>query len=265
MLSSVVSQVLRRGLYTRVVGRRIMVYPSLASTMDRAAEEARGGTSDGTVILTEQQTTGRGRFQRLWVSTPGNLLLSIVLYPSHKELPYLSIAASLAVVRTIESETNLRPSLKWPNDVLIGGKKVCGLLVENALEGQDVSYAVIGIGLNVALDPKESPEIAAIATGLNVEAGKTVDCALLLRRLLQELDNLYQNLREGLSLVGEWRGYLETLGKRVEVRWGHDIVAGYAEDVDEMGHLILRTDDGNRITLSAGEVSLSTAQVYFPG
>ena len=239
-----------------MVGRRILSYERLPSTMDQAAHEARCGTIDGTVVQAKAQTAGRGRFQRSWVSPPGNLLLSVVFYPSHEGLPYLSIISSLAVARAIESETGLRPSIKWPNDVLIRGKKVCGLLVENALEGQAVRYAIVGIGLNISLDPSSLTGIADVATSLNVETGREVDAAQVLRRLLHELDELYVALGEGHSSLEEWRQYLETLGKRVEVRWKDEVVVGYAQGVDAMGHLVLRGDDGTLLTLPAGEVTL---------
>lgn len=258
MADNIVSEALKEGLYTRVVGRRILYYEKLPSTMDRAAEEARHGTLEGTVVLCRQQTAGRGRFQRPWVSSVGNLLLSVVFYPRLQALSYISIISALAVVRTIERETDLNPVIKWPNDVMVKGKKVCGLLVENALEGDSVSHAIVGIGLNVALDPGPIPEIAAIATSLDMETGRKVNVGRLLRRLLHELDGLYVALGEGQSPVEEWRGYLETLGRRVEVRWGEDVVTGHAEGVDEMGHLLLRRDDGTLVTLPAGEVTFQT-------
>ena len=250
-----VLQALKEGLYTRVVGRRILSYPRLSSTMDQAVQEARQGTQEGTVILATEQTAGRGRFQRSWVSRPGNLLLSIVFYPSLQALPFLSIIASLAIVRTIRMVTSLRPTIKWPNDILIHGKKVCGLLVENALEGDAVNYAVVGIGLNVALRTAKIPELTAIATSLNLETGQEVELGLLLRRLLHEMDDLYFALSGGESPIAEWRHHLETLGRQVTVQWRDDVVTGYAQDVDERGHLVLRQAGGTLVALAAGEVT----------
>ncbi len=255
MSRKTVSNVLKRGLYTRVVGRRILSFEELASTMDEALKEALAGTEEGTVVLAGRQTAGRGRFQRPWVSEPGNLLLSVVLYPSMAEMPFLSMMAGLAVARTVQRETGLQPSIKWPNDVLLGGRKVCGLLVEDALEGDVVRYALVGIGLNVALAPEKYPEIAEIATSLNREKGTEVDVSSVLRTLLHELDAIYVEMKEGRTPVLEWRGFLETLGRRVEVMWGDEVVTGYAEGVDEMGHLLLRRDDGSLAELSAGEVT----------
>ncbi len=282
MPRNVVSGMLRGGLYTRVVGRRIIYFQRLSSTMDEAARLAQDGTEDGTVVLAEEQTAGRGRFQRVWVSQAGDLHMSIVLRPPIQALPYLSILSGVAVVRAIRKTTGLRPTIKWPNDVRMGGKKVSGILIENALQGDSVRYAIVGIGVNIALDPSTVDSIAHIATSLNVEAGKAVDPEVVLRHLLQELDSLYVPLRQPshqapllnppnppLAKGGEggfpearvrvameeWRGLLETLGKRVVVRWHDEVYTGYAEGVDEIGNLLLRLEDGTLATLPAGEVT----------
>jgi len=256
---NLVQEVLKGGLYTRVVGKRLLYFEELTSTMDRAVSEASGGAMEGTVVVAGRQSQGRGRFQRLWVSEAGNLLFSVVFYPSLKTLPFLSIVASLAVVRAIEQETTLRPSIKWPNDILLRGEKVCGLLVENAIEGQKVTHAIVGVGLNVSLDTSAYPEIKDIATSLNAEAGKDISQAGVLRRLLYAMDGLYVSMREGWSPVSEWREHLATLGQRVEVRWKEEVIAGVAEDVDEMGHLMVRRDDGTLARLTAGEVTFKKA------
>ena len=188
---------LKKGLYTQIVGSRILHFKELDSTMDRAAEEAERGTPDGTVILCDQQTRGRGRFNRVWVSPAGNLILSVVLRPTLEALPFVSVLSGLAVARAIEMETTLDPVIKWPNDVLVRGRKICGLLVENSLQGRNVRHSIVGIGLNVELDPGDSPEIAQTATSLRLETGRATDLSALLLRLLHELDELYVALRNG--------------------------------------------------------------------
>ena len=268
MPGNVVSEVLRAGLYTRTVGRRIVYFRRLSSTMDEAVRLAREGAEEGTTIVAGEQTAGRGRFQRSWVSQPGNLYLSVVLRPSIQALQYLSILSCVAVVRTIRKTTGLHPTVKWPNDVRIGGKKVCGILVENTVQEGTVEYAIAGIGINVTLDPSASDEIAATATSLNLETQTQVDAASVLRQLLQEMDRLYgplRGVREASlpavdvayrkQLLDEWRSSLETLGSRVEVRWQNEVIAGDAEDVDAVGNLLLRQEDGTVATLSAGEVT----------
>ena len=267
MSQDIISGMLREGLYTRIVGRRIVYFQQLSSTMDEATRMALDGTEDGTVVLADEQTAGRGRFQRTWVSPQGNLYFSIVLRPSVHALQYLSILSGVAVVRAIRKATTLTPTIKWPNDIRVGGKKVCGILVENSFQGNTLQHATVGIGINVTFDPSTVEELAETATGLNIETGTEVDRKVLLRHLLQEMDRLYISLREGVpsasqevegagaKIVEEWRGLLETLGKQVEVRWRDDVYSGYAEDVDEVGQLILRVGDGTLVTLPAGEVT----------
>ena len=186
--------------------------------------------------------------------------MSVVMYPSLEELPFISMAAGLAVARAVHKETGLNPKIKWPNDVLLGGRKVCGLLVENALEGVSVRYAIVGIGLNVTLDTDKFPEIASLATSLNRETGQEIDISSLLRNILHELDVIYLELKEGRSPVAEWTAFLETLGRWVEVKWGEEVITGYVEGVDGLGHLLVRQDDSSLVKLSAGEVTFQVDQ-----
>ena len=255
---NLVPETLKKGLYTQVVGSRILHFKELSSTMDRAAEEAERGTPDGTVVLCDRQTHGRGRFDRTWVSPADNLIFSLVLRPSLEALPFVSVLSGLAVARAIEKETPLDPVIKWPNDVLVSGKKLCGILVENSLQGRSVRHSIVGIGLNVGLDPGETAEIADTATSLRLETGEATDVSVLLLRLLHELDDLYVALRNRQSPVPQWSRYLQTLGKRVQVQWGEELVTGFAESVDDLGHLLLRRDSGALLTLAAGEVTLKT-------
>ena len=164
--------------------------------------------------------------------------------------------ASLATSRCIEKATGLTTAIKWPNDVLINGKKVSGILIESALRGQAVDWAVVGIGINVNFDPKSFPEIADIATSLSAELGRKVSQLQVLLNLLDEIEQLYMTLREGRSIHEEWRNRLETLGKQVEVTFGDHVEAGCAESVDDDGSLLLRRSDGTLISIIAGDVSL---------
>ena len=252
-----ISKALKKGVFTHIVGRRILYFKELDSTMNKAQEEAKKGTNDGTVILAGRQTAGRGRFKRPWISSPGNILMSIVFYPSLKALPYISVIAALAVLRTIRKETNLKPVIKWPNDVLVQQKKISGLLVESVLEGDLVKHTVVGIGINVSLNPKHTPEIATKATSLEIETMAKVDVGQFIQVLMHEFDNLYMDLKKDNYPINEWRDHLETLGKNVEVVLGNDVIEGYAEDVDSMGHLLIRRPDGKVVTLTAGEVTLN--------
>ena len=253
------------GLDTSIIGRRISFHPELDSTMDEAARLADGGAGEGTTVVAEVQTAGRGRFGRTWISPAGNLWVSILLRPSLDALRYLSILAGVASARAIASTTGLDVTLKWPNDLRIGGLKVGGVLVENSLSGSAVRHAIIGIGINVALEPSSNGAITSTATALNIERGEPMDREKLLRHLLHELDRLYESLVAGTTpwpLLEEWRSLLDTLGKQVTVQ---DVVtsgqsshsySGVAEDVDAAGNLLLRLRDGQRIALAGGEVTV---------
>ncbi len=251
-----VASALRAGLFTKVVGKRVVHLATTGSTMDDARRLAEEGAQDGTVVVSDAQTGGRGRFGRRWVSPPDNLYLSVLLRPDAAAAQYVSVAACVAVVRAIRRTAGLVPRVKWPNDVLLRGKKVSGLLVESVLGESGTGYSIVGIGVNVELDPSATPEIAAIATSLRAEAAKPPLRSGLLRALLHELDALYDDLRRGSSPVPEWKLHLDTLGKQVDVRWGDEVHTGIAEDVDERGALVLRRADGTAVLLPAGEVTL---------
>ena len=273
MPASTAAQMLRSGLYTAVIGRSLRFYQSTPSTMDDAAQWARQGAEDGAVVVAETQTASRGRRGRRWVSDAGNLYLSVLLRPDAAALPLLSPLAGVAVARAIRRVAAVPPAIKWPNDIIVDGRKVSGILVESALSGGGaadgiadgvgddqydyaVSYAVIGIGVNIALDVSSDDEIAATAGSLNALAGAEIDRAELLRRILQYLDALYLDLRRGRSPVPEWRRWLDTLGQRVVVTHYDTQRSGRAEDVDQHGNLLLRTDDGQQLTLTAGDITL---------
>ena len=256
-MPNLVSEAIRQGLYTHVVGRRLLYFPELTSTMDEAARLAEDGAEEGTVVVAEIQSAGRGRQGRSWVSQPGNLLFSVLFRPSVEQLPFISIIGGLAAVRAVRKTTGLPACIKWPNDLMIGGRKAAGILAESAIAGNSVWYAVLGIGLNVALDTGGSEEIAALATSINAAAGQEVSRETLLRQLLLDLDATYLQLRQGRSPVPEWRGLLDTIGQRVDAVSGGETYAGLAEGVDDTGNLLLRKDDGELLTLTAGDVSLS--------
>ena len=243
-------------LKTRLMGRKVLYYPSLPSTMKVGREAAQQGAVEGTLVLAGQQTSGKGRLGRSWVSPPGNLSLSLVLRPTLRQLPRLTILAALAVAHAIERVTGLEPRLKWPNDVLLRGKKVCGILVESQTSGHSVAYAVVGVGLNVNLDPSAYPDIAEIATSLRAEAGRDVSPSQVLEAFLEETERLYLALQRGEPIHEEWRRRLETLGKEVRVTWGDEVEEGLAEGVDDDGNLLLRRPDGKLAVIAAGDVTL---------
>jgi BirA family biotin operon repressor/biotin-[acetyl-CoA-carboxylase] ligase len=256
MIARFSSKALRDGLTTSFVGRRLEYRGALVSTQDLARELARAGVPEGTVVLAGRQTAGRGRLGRSFVSPRGGLYFTIVLRPALEYLRPLPIVAALAVARGLEQVAGLRTALKWPNDVLVSGRKVCGILVESELSGQAVNYVLLGIGVNVNTDMSAYPEIAAIATSAAAEAGRQVSREALAAAVLNKLEELYLAAQAGQRVQDEWRARLETLGRPVRVTYGQITEAGLAEDVDSDGSLILRRPDGSRVTIAAGDVTL---------
>jgi len=225
--------------------------------MDEAARLGQEEAEEGAVVVAEKQSAGRGRQGRSWVSQPGNLLVSVLFRPTLETLPFINIIGGIAAARSVRKVTGLDVKIKWPNDLLIVGRKAAGILAESAIVGNSVWYAVLGVGMNVSLDTKQIEEISPFAISVNSAAGKEVPREDLLRQFLMDLDSLYIALSNGESPMQEWQGMLETIGQRLVATWGDDTYHGVAEDTDELGNLILRQDDGPLLTLTAGDVTLT--------
>jgi BirA family transcriptional regulator, biotin operon repressor / biotin---[acetyl-CoA-carboxylase] ligase len=245
---------LRRGLSGLRLGQPLVYLPEVGSTSTYAGELARQGVAEGTLVTTDFQTAGRGRVGRVWKDKRyQQLALSLILRPTFPP-HYLVMASALAVAQAIEAVTRLRPDIKWPNDVLLGGRKVCGALIETS-DG----VAILGIGVNVngALD--DDTELATRATTLAMALGQPVSREALAVEILQRLDARYADLLEGgaearRTLRAAWRERLVTLGRRTTIRQRETTLEGLAEDVDDDGALLLRLDDGRRMTILWGDV-----------
>ncbi len=243
-------------LETQFIGQRIIYYPRLTSTMEVAKQEAKRGAVEGTVVITGEQTAGKGRIKRVWSSPVGSIALSIILYPDMSCLPFLTMLASLAVVHSIKAVTGLESQIKWPNDVLINGKKVCGILSESELRRNRVTCTIIGIGINANFKLSDFPEIPQTATSLTDELGREVSRRDVIRRLFVEIERLYLALPDTESIYQEWRSRLVTLAKKVQVQSGETILEGIAESITRAGSLILRHSNGNSTEIVAGDVTL---------
>ncbi|MBM3933601.1 MAG: biotin--[acetyl-CoA-carboxylase] ligase [SAR202 cluster bacterium] len=250
---------LKSSLAGGLIGRRIVYEHTLGSTMDEARRLAEGVAEEGTVVIAEEQTKGRGRFDRTWHSPVGeNLIFSVVLRPTQWQLNYVNMAATLAVAQTSTDATGTPASIKWPNDVRIGGRKVCGILIETSIVNADIKYAVVGIGFNVNFDISSIPEIANTATSLYRETGRRWDRTDVLGRLLGYMDGYYAFVRSGKSITSDWSSRMDTLGQDIRVKWGEQVMEGKAVEVDDTGNLVLERHDGSRFTVYAGEVTLRT-------
>lgn len=224
--------------------------------MDAARQEIQQGAAEGTVIIAGEQTEGKGRRERQWLSPTGNIALSIILYPDIKAVPYLIMVASIAAGQSIEAISGRCPQIKWPNDILVDGKKVCGILIENEVKGNNIAFSIIGIGINVDLNVADYPEIANTAASMKPGPGKGDLRVKIIRSLLIEFEKLYCQLPDGKIIFEAWRNKLITLGKKVRAKSGNQIIEGIAESVDESGALMIRQSDGRLTREVAGDVTL---------
>lgn len=244
----------------RVVGRDIQVFQETSSTNDVAEKLARDGVAEGVVIFAESQTKGRGRLGRKWLSPAGQgLWFSVLLRPSlpPSSATQLTIAAATAVARALRTETGLAPQIKWPNDILLRGKKVTGILTELGAELDRVRYVIIGIGVDVNVT-EFPPELAPVATSLAAEAGRRFVRAEIAAAILRELDADYARITAGGfgALAEEWERQCVTLGQRVRIHIGERTVVGRAESLDNDGALLLRTEHGRIERIIGGDVVL---------
>lgn len=230
--------------------------PSTRSTQDVARNLAEEGVPEGVVILAERQTAGRGRLGRTWYSEPGGLWMTLVLRPkiSPMQVQLLSLLAGVAIARAIKNLYDLSPGLKWPNDVLVEARKVCGILVEVSAETDVINYSLLGIGINV--NNKLPSELRESATSIHEILGKRVPRIPLLRAVLIEIDRMYEHLKRGRkeALIKEWKKYSTTLGRRVRVIYSDREFEGEAIDIGGDGSLILRLNDGSKIRVTVGDI-----------
>ena len=250
----------------RAMGRQIIYFDSIDSTNAYAKKEI-DRLKDGTVILAERQTAGRGRRGRGWLSPEGTgIWMSIVLKPDipPREGIKMTQIAVAAVCKSIRELTKLDALIKWPNDIVVNGKKVCGILTEMAGELNEINYIVIGIGINVNM--KDFPDkIKEHASSLFIEGSKKIDRKILLVDILKRFENLYGaymenlNLNETLSIV---RNYSAIFGKNIRIIQGKSVKVVKAVDINDDGLLLVEMEDGSRELISSGEVSIRGEKGY---
>jgi len=247
---------------TRVIGRDIQVFEQTTSTNDVMEKLARDGVSEGVVVFAESQTKGRGRLGRKWISPERKgLWFSVLLRPDLRpqEATQLTVASATALRRAIAAETGLKPEIKWPNDILVGGKKVAGILTELSAELDRVRHIILGIGVDVNLDAGELPaELRKLATSLKMESGEKISRAELAVAILQALDEDYARIGAGkfAAVADEWEAHCATIGKNVTVLIGDRKIRGRAESLDDDGALLVRTEHGHLERIIGGDVTL---------
>jgi BirA family biotin operon repressor/biotin-[acetyl-CoA-carboxylase] ligase len=234
-------------------------FETLASTSDRAKELLRSGAPEWTVVLADVQTAGRGRQGRSWYSPPGNLHLSVLLRPrlAPERAGLVPLMGGVAVAEAIAS-LGLDARLKWPNDVLVGGRKLAGILAEGVSAAEAVEAVVLGIGVDVALDPAAVPaELRDGLTSLHAEGRRDVDAVGVAASVLGRLAVWYDALgrREDRRILDAWRERsVAWWGEAVEVHTGGEVVNGVARGIDDHGRLLLERPDGTTVALLSGEV-----------
>jgi BirA family biotin operon repressor/biotin-[acetyl-CoA-carboxylase] ligase len=251
----------KKRLQTTRIGQTLIYHPVIDSTNTLAMTLAQEGAVEGTVVITDEQPGGRGRQGRSWQTLPGQqALLSIIVHPSFPA-HFLVMATALAVLEAIACTCDLQPALKWPNDVLIGGKKVCGILIETTARGNESFCAVVGIGLNVYGSFEEVPELAKRATTIAEQGGQNVSREQLIAALLERFEENYETLQHGKDdgawrIWKHWRDHLSTLGRWVRIQQGTQVIEGLAAGVDADGVLLIRQPDGTTTQITWGDVEM---------
>ncbi len=251
---------IRQDLGTVFLGKKaIHHFNSLESTNTLAKELAVQGAAEGTLVLAETQTAGRGRKGRYWFSPPGEgICLSMILRPdlSPFEVPRLTLLSAVAAADSVRNHTGLTALVKWPNDLFLGQRKLAGILTEISTDMDAVNHVIVGLGLNVntAVFP---PELSGTATSLFLESGRTYSRVGLLRQFLQEFETLYQAaLSQGFdSVIQRLRTMTNTIGRRVTVTLNHQTHSGTAQDIDHDGALLIMDDNGRSLRVLSGDVN----------
>jgi BirA family transcriptional regulator, biotin operon repressor / biotin---[acetyl-CoA-carboxylase] ligase len=253
-------EMLRQRLMGSFFAKRIYHFFKIDSTNRVAFELGQAGESEGAVILAEEQTAGRGRAGRVWNSQRGTgIYVTLLLRPrlTPVEAPLLTMMAGLSAHAAVQAQTGLALDLKWPNDLLVGGKKLGGILTEMHAEATAIRFVIVGIGINVNQE-KFSGELGSIATSLRMETGRTHSRLELLGRLLREFENDYTRfLREGPASVLERFSSVSSFaqGKRVRVTNGTESYTGITAGLGPAGLLQVKRDDGQVVTVIAGDVA----------
>lgn len=254
-------------LNTSFLGKKIIIYRNITdSTQDLALSfVSHRRDFHGIIILAEQQKNGRGRLKRKWLSPKGGLWLSIILKPviPTSRITLLPLVAAIAVCNAIRQETKLNATLKWPNDIVIHGKKVAGILLDISAEAEQVNYAIIGIGINVNIDASAilpNLEDFQKVTSIKSELGHDANRLALTKTLLENLEQRYVELEtyeNRSAIINKWKQMSEMFGKQVKITQGGRLIEGTAMDLnDNDGSLLLRTNYGTNICITSGDIKV---------
>jgi len=252
-------QALRKDLKTRLFGSKIYTFDTIDSTNNCARALAGCWANEGTVIIAEQQTAGKGRLGRAWQANPNeNLTFSIILRPSlpPDALNTFPLSVAVAVAEAVETATKLHVECKWPNDLLIKGKKFAGILLEGSVKQNTIEYVVIGIGVNVN-QQSFAGELQSTATSLRLETGTDLDRTLVFHEILRSLERNYRVLctRGFDTVLPRWLSHSTMINKQISVSEHGNVISGIVRGVSPEGGLILQSN-GSTKTLFAGDVTI---------
>ncbi|WP_379968480.1 biotin--[acetyl-CoA-carboxylase] ligase [Ectobacillus sp. sgz5001026] len=250
------------GLQTNYIGRNVHFEETVSSTQKVAARLVYEGAPEGTVVVAEEQTEGRGRLQRKWFAPKGTgVWMSIILRPDipMQQAPQLTLLAAVSVAQAIELYTGVEVGIKWPNDILIKGKKVVGILTEMQAEIDKIQAIIIGIGINVNQKKEHfAPEIQHIATSLAIEKGSDINRAGLMQAIFAQMEKLYgEYLQHGFSFIKVlWESYAISIGKEIKAITMNETYVGIAKGIRDDGVLILEDYDGNIHYIPSADIEI---------
>ena len=249
---------LKDKLNTRYIGKEIHYFREVDSTNEVAKKLAREGAPEGTIIIAESQSRGKGRRGKKWISPLGGAWLSIILRPNTLPInaPQLTFIAGVAAAQTIKDEYGLDAGIKWPNDVLIDKKKVCGVLTEISTEINTIDYIVTGIGIDANIDVNLlPPELRDTTTSIKSELDHDISRMILVQKFLGNFETMYDEFNKGnfQEILRKWRQLSKTIGRQVEIRKGTEFIRGEAVGVNSKGALILELEDGALQKIISGE------------
>lgn len=250
-------------LQTISIGKQYHYYELIESTNNTAKILANNGAKSGTIIIAEEQTSGRGRIQRGWYSPfAKGLWMSIILRPPYlpMEAPKTTLMVAVAITKALHSIGLKSAAIKWPNDILVQGKKLAGILTEMQGSMEEIDYIIIGIGLNTQIEKEDFPEeLKNIATSLSNE-GITVSRNEILSIILKSIEDEYRNVcMNGFeSILNDWRKLNMMIGREVQVKLNNETYTGFADAIDDDGNLIVTMHDGTKRRVVAGDISVRT-------
>jgi BirA family transcriptional regulator, biotin operon repressor / biotin---[acetyl-CoA-carboxylase] ligase len=253
---------LMQGLQTKTLGRVLRIYDVVDSTQNIAHSLVRQGAIEGTLVLAEQQNAGRGRMGRNWFSPKGKgVWMSLILKPtiSMQFTPQLTLLAAVALCRAIQAHIPHQVGIKWPNDLLINGRKISGILLESSAEDERLNYVIAGIGISVNLSPEDYPdELRLKSTSLYIEKGQLVEREQLICDILLQLEVMLElYAQQGFAPIRSlWEALTISLHKPIRIQTAKGWVEGVANAIDEMGALRVTLPDGEIIKLYSGDIEL---------